>query len=92
MGPRNPNAAVHSVKLTFSPMKIPTFPGFHTIKMVDFHRRTVSLQEGIPVLWTFLQHGETFCLGSFVGGQGGCPSPTNSLSLTMIWFCLLFFQ
>ena len=27
-------------------MKIPIFPGFHTIKMVDFPWRTVSLQEG----------------------------------------------
>ena len=27
-------------------MKIPMFPGFHTIKMVDFPWRTVSLQEG----------------------------------------------
>ena len=27
-------------------LKISIFPGFHTIKMVDFHGRTVSLQEG----------------------------------------------
>ena len=48
-------------------MKIPTFPGFHTIKMVDFPWRFVSLPEGnnptcLPVipknvridLWTFI--------------------------------------
>ena len=35
-----------------SPMKIPTFPGFHTIKMVGFSsQRTVSLQEGTVLLF-----------------------------------------